>query len=147
MHLQRYGRQICGDDYAAMENGPVPDEIYKLMKAAKGTGSYPYSELVKDAFTVEEEHVVVPLRDWDHDLFSESDIECLNESVKKFGRKGFDELKRISHDKAWEEAWEEMKKGYRGSNIIDIATIIKTLDGGEELLDYLKTSIPRASVK
>src|SRR3569833_2759794 len=31
-HLEKYGRPISFDNYAAMENGPVPSETYNLLK-------------------------------------------------------------------------------------------------------------------
>ena len=37
LHLQDYGRLICGDSYVAMEYGPVPSAIYNMMKVAKET--------------------------------------------------------------------------------------------------------------
>jgi len=38
LHLQEYGRLICGDRYIAMEYGPVPSAIYDMMKVAAGQG-------------------------------------------------------------------------------------------------------------
>jgi uncharacterized phage-associated protein len=32
-HLEKYGRFICGDSYVAMKHGPVPSEIYDILKA------------------------------------------------------------------------------------------------------------------
>jgi uncharacterized phage-associated protein len=147
IHLQRYGRQICGDDYAALPNGPVPDGIYNMMKAPKGTDGFQFSDLVKDSFDIEEDHVVVPRRDAALEFLSESDLECLAESIRKYGKKSFNELKLLSHDKAWEEAWEELQSGQRRDNIINISSIIKMLVDGEELLDYLEDSNPRAALK
>jgi uncharacterized phage-associated protein len=34
-HLEKYGRFICGDSYVAMKHGPVPSEIYDILKAVK----------------------------------------------------------------------------------------------------------------
>lgn len=31
-HLADWGRSICGDDYVAMEHGPVPSGVYDLVK-------------------------------------------------------------------------------------------------------------------
>lgn len=33
-HLAKYGRQICGESYVAMKDGPVPSCTYDLVKAA-----------------------------------------------------------------------------------------------------------------
>ena len=147
LHLQQYGRQICGGSYAALPNGPVPEEIYQMMKAGKGTEGFQYVELVKDAFVIEEDHIVVPLHDPDPDFLSESDIECLNEVIRGYGDKSFNELKILSHDKAWEETWKEIEEGSRRGNMMDLSAIIRTLDDGEELLDYLEDTDPVAIAK
>ena len=131
-HLQKYGRQICGDTYVAMKHGPVPSGIYDMLKAVRGDGYSPIEDEAKDAFDVVGPHNVLPKRDADPDFFSESDIECLGWAVKTYGRKSFSELTKASHDTAWERA---------GANdLIDITAIIKTLPNAKELLEHLEGS-------
>src|SRR4030067_924651 len=54
LHLQEYGRLICGDQYIAMEYGPVPSAIYDMMKVAAGRKSIDidWDELINDSFKV-----------------------------------------------------------------------------------------------
>jgi uncharacterized phage-associated protein len=129
-HLQKYGRLISGDNYVAMKHGPVPSGIYDMLKALRGDGYSPLEAQAKEAFEVVGPYTVVPKRAADPDLFSESDIECLNWAVKNFGRKSFDELTKASHDNAWDKT---------GANdLIDIVAIIKSLPNGKELLEHLE---------
>ena len=67
LHLERYGRFITGDRYIAMEYGPVPSNVYDMLKAARNV-----NQIVPDSqerpFAVEDERRVVPLRAPDMDL-------------------------------------------------------------------------------
>src|SRR5688572_4207008 len=52
LHLERYGRFICGDRYIAMKHGPVPSGVYAMMKAAEGGVSYYSFPAAENAFVV-----------------------------------------------------------------------------------------------
>src|SRR3972149_11325135 len=67
VHLQKYGRQICGDSYAAMRHGPVPSGIYDMLKAVRGDGHSPLVDKAKEAFDVVGKYTVVPKHDADPD--------------------------------------------------------------------------------
>lgn len=129
-HLERYGRLITGDSYVAMKNGPVPSGAYDIMKAVRGDGACVVEQDAQDAFTVVGNHEVSPRRKADDTLFSESDIECLQEAVRQYGKLGFTELTRISHDAAWNSADE--------NDTIELEQIIATFPDGEHLLEHLR---------
>ncbi|HAG84687.1 MAG TPA: hypothetical protein DCL61_26935, partial [Cyanobacteria bacterium UBA12227] len=79
-HLQKYGRLIFGDHYVAMKHGPVPSEIYEILKVTRGDKllSCTPNELVdkaKSSFSVKEKYKVNQLREANLDVFSESDLE------------------------------------------------------------------------
>lgn len=130
LHLGRYGRPICGDKYYAMKHGPVPSDIYDMLKAVRGDGSSEYQAEAEQAFQVLGQATVNPLRRADADVLSESDIECLDESIQTYGRMSFDDLTNVSHDEAWNSADE--------NEIIDIEQIISTLSDGKALLQHLQ---------
>lgn len=131
-HLQKYGRLICGDTYVAMKHGPVPSEIYDMLKAVRGDGFSGYLSGTESLFAVEAGKNVVPLRDANPEVFSESDIECLNEAVEKYGHLSFQELTNESHDEAW--------KAVDDNDVMDVEQIIATLPDGEALLEHLRDS-------
>lgn len=138
-HLQKYGRLIFGDHYVAMKHGPVPSEIYDILKVTRGDkllSSTP-NELVdktKSSFSVQEKYKVNQLREANLDVFSESDLECLDHSIKKYGNLSFDELTDLSHDEAWEATTE--------NELIEIEYILSTLDNADELIDHLQDQYP-----
>lgn len=133
-HLERYGRFICGDSYVAMKSGPVPSGTYDIIKNIRGDGLHSFAEHARHMFAVEDDHKISPLRDADPALFSESDIECLEESIKEYGALSGPELKRLSHDDAYKAADE--------NDIIDIEQIARMFPAGEKLIKHLQDPYP-----
>jgi len=131
LHLQEYGRLICGDRYIAMEYGPVPSAIYNMMKVANKRGSIDvdWDEIIQDAMSVVHGRNVVPNRDCNMDMLSESELECIQQTISTFGRKTFGELVDITHDTAW-NAVEE-------NETIPVDSIVATLPNAAEVAGYL----------
>jgi uncharacterized phage-associated protein len=125
LSLERYGRFICGDDYFAMEWGPVPSRTYDLLKAARQQGL---------PFRVEG-RAVVAQRDADTDELSESDIECLDAALEIIGNSGFGARHQKTSDSAYEKAWKN--RGISNSARMDIEDIAQLLAHSEELIEYL----------
>lgn len=137
VHLERYGRFICGDSYVAMKHGPVPMCTYDILKLVRGDGFAVKNfdlKLAEKAFIVIDKFLVKPLRVAQLDYFSESDLECLDGAVEKYGWMSFDQLSELSHDKAWLAADENQH--------IDIEHIVATLTSCDELLDLLREPCP-----
>ena len=134
-HLHRYGRFIFGDQYVAMNHGPVPSGAYDIVKYVRGEMAWgPECPEAKDAFGADR-HSVVPFIDADRNLFSDSDIECLDEAIKKYGNLSFNELKKISHDdKAYQHADE--------NDFMTIESIAETAPDKDALLEYLRDPHP-----
>lgn len=131
LHLQKYGRLICGDRYIAMEYGPVPSAIYDMMKTADGRASIDvdWDELIKDAIKVHQGRYLTASRECNTDLLAESEIECIAEAIHEHGKKSFGELTDLTHDAAWHET--------NDNQPIKIDLIVKTLPNADEVLNYL----------
>ena len=133
-HLEMYGRLIAGDEYIAMKNGPVPSFAYDAMKAGKsGTSRVGFPE-VAGAFHVENNFIVVPDRDADTDWFSISDIECLDEAIRKYSRMKWTLLRYRSHGLAWSETDRDRP--------ISLELIAKELGNPDGLLEHLSNPNP-----
>lgn len=131
LHLQKYGRFICGDDYVAMKHGPVPSCTYDLLKEVRMYNSMPELHPAPEDIEIQDGgYRVVPLRDPDMDLFSESDIECLIESIQIYGNMTFTELKEASHDHAYLSVGE--------NDFIDIEQIISTFPNAKAILENVR---------
>jgi uncharacterized phage-associated protein len=128
-HLVKYGRPICGDFYVAMESGPVPSQIYDMLKTVRGDSLYKTTEYNK-FFKVERSYIVLPLQAPDLDEFSESDLECLNESIDENRNLSFKDLKTKSHGEAYHCA---------GLNsTISFENIAKEGGAEKEMINFLK---------
>jgi uncharacterized phage-associated protein len=140
-HLERYGRFIAGDHYAAMQQGPVPSCAYNLVKCVRTGDEYHAGDsVVRDYFAYGERHMLHLLRDPDLDELSPSDLECLDEISQTFNRVGLGRVRDMAHDVAWEHAW--AGRGGRDSTRMDIIDIAAQLDNGEALVAHLRDNAP-----
>lgn len=130
-HLEKYGRLICGERYVAREYGPVPSKIYDLLKAAKQEQAIADN---KTPFAVSAQCKVKSLRLPNLDIFSDSDLECLNNALQKYGSFSFDQLKDLSYDDAWNAT--DINK------FINLEKIIGTLNNHKELIAHLQEPYP-----
>lgn len=102
MHLAQYARSITGDDFIAMDYGPVPSQIYDLFKALRGKSFFSIqSEEYKSLLRAVNRFDFQALQAPDLDYFSQTDLECLNAAIELCRDKGFNELVALSHGKAW----------------------------------------------
>lgn len=138
IHLERYGRQITGDKYTAMKNGPVASGTYDILKTGNEDRALYQScpcnkDLVKAAFRLlgeQDEYRVVAKRDYDADFFSKSDIKCINEAIELVGRMSFRTLNDFSHDEVWSSA--------NQNDEISLEVIAKHCKDGDLLVEYLR---------
>lgn len=131
LHLQEYGRLICGDRYIAMEYGPVPSAIYSMMKVAakKLSIDVDWDEIIQEALEVRRGRDVIPRRDSNVDMLAESEIECIQKTIAEYGKKSFGELTDITHDHAWNATDDNQP--------IPLAAIVATLPNAAEVAGYL----------
>ena len=141
-HLAQYGRSLYGDFYVPMEHGPVPSKTYDMVKAVRGD-SFCRADAAKwglsQAFRVEDNDII-PLHDPDMDELSPSDIECLQEAIRKLAPLSFGEIKGLSHDDAFNSATD------RQEEIMDFEDIARAGGADEEMIDYVKLQIENASL-
>lgn len=138
LHLERYGRFICGDSYTAMEYGPVPSSVYDMLKERhvdfKGNIRFPSA---KGSFEAFGRYSVRALRQPDLAWLSDSDIKCLDEAIQKYGHYDFAQRTKASHAYAWESTWKERPYG-----TIPIEKIIEAIGEPEGLREYLQDPYP-----
>ena len=125
-HLAEAARLICGDTYYAMKDGPVPGGLYDLIKDVRDRRRSPHSDKAQAAFRIEG-NKIIPRRDANPEVFSKTDIECLDRAIKEIGHLSFDTLKKRTHDAAYDSA------DANGEMLLE--AIVKTLPEGELILD------------
>jgi len=141
LHLERYGRFIAGDSYAAMRKGPVPSATYDLMKCARGECvDVEGGELAKRAFEYRDDHEVRNRVEPDLSELSPSDVDCLNEVIRLHEKFGKWAIRDMSHDEAWKKSRSWIRFG--SSTSMPIETIAESLTDGSEVLEHLRDSHP-----
>ena len=126
--LEKYGRFIFGEAYVAMQNGATPSNAYDLLKKAD-------CEPV-DGISMKRNQII-PLRDADTDRLSESDIECLDQIIRRYGNQPI-EGRKAAHDKAYQKSWDN-RAGKR-SNPIPVESIAELFQDSADLISYLSNS-------
>lgn len=127
LSLEQYGRFVFGETYCAMKEGTTPSNAYDLLKEV---ALRPISE-----FRVEGNRIVT-LRDANTEYFSESDIECLDMIITKYGQSSNRIRGKEAHDNAWKQAWD--KRGKKNSIVIEIENIARLFDDSDALIEHLR---------
>jgi uncharacterized phage-associated protein len=103
-HLNRYGRPIIGATYIRMPYGQVPSEVRDLITKNEWMVEPEDIERFSAAIEIRKEPYakLSSLRGPYMGCFSDTDIECLEESFRQYARMSFDELKDLCHaEKTW----------------------------------------------
>jgi uncharacterized phage-associated protein len=104
-HMVDWGRPICGDVYIAMENGPVPSNIYDLIKREQFLDDDIVEEF--DRRIRKNDRALHSKTDFNAVALSPSDMEYLRAAERVYGHMSFSMLRDLVHrERAWLEAWE-----------------------------------------
>jgi uncharacterized phage-associated protein len=133
-HLAKYGSAITEDKYIAMTYGPVPSMAYDILKSLRDDGLLatfreqftPYFELV-GKYTIKAK--INP----DLEFLSESEMQCLNESVNECEKLSFQQCTDRSHDSAWQNP--------DGDGEMDWLEIAKAGGAQNGMITYIKECI------
>jgi len=137
-HLWKYGRLMFGDQYRAMEYGPVPSAIYDMMNAVRDNASVqsvcgiPMEQLKHSLEVIG--FNVTPLRAADSMELSESNEECMDWAVEEYGNYSFGKLTDRSHDETWAATPPNGK--------ISVEAMTIGTKNREALLEYLRDPFP-----
>ncbi|CAN2046042.1 DUF4065 [Candidatus Magnetomoraceae bacterium gMMP-1] len=114
VHINKYARPIVGDVYIKMPYGPVPSAVMDLI-----TENFWLSpkqlERIKNSLIINKDksHKLAAMREPDLSYFSKSDIECLTDSLNKYGNLSFEELYNLTHsEKCYYETYHSDKIDY-----------------------------------
>jgi len=121
-HIAKYGRFITDDLIAPLEHGSVPSSSYDLLKKQNNEPSFEI--ITKISFK--------PKVDFNSKELSESEIECILESVNENKGKSFPELKKKAHDEAYEMAKSTNK------SFVPLEYILKQEKLSQEQIDFIK---------
>ncbi|HVU06522.1 MAG TPA: Panacea domain-containing protein [Candidatus Paceibacterota bacterium] len=112
LHIRKYGRPIIGDMYWAMKMGPVGSQVKRaaeLSNMSEGALSYA-KKYIQPAD--EKKHYVTSVKPVDLDVFSKTDLECLEAVYGQFSDKDQFELRDITHQyPEWSKHERYLKSG------------------------------------
>ena len=129
--LERSGSFICGDNYIAMANGPVPSSTYDLIKDVQDPRRQIslYADEARSTFRLRGWRII-PLKPLDVSVFSKSEIESLDWAIERYGGLTINQL----------IAETRKEKPYREADLngeISVESIAKSLPNANLLLQYL----------
>lgn len=99
-HLIRYGRTVTGDDYYAMEHGPVGSTVLNVISfndTSLSKNEYAYASKLFDKIDEKTLKAKPGIQLGELEMLSESDKEALDFVIDKFGRKTEWELRDYAH--------------------------------------------------
>lgn len=98
-HLREFGTSITGSEYIKYEHGPVPSRGEKLIKSLKRDKALKSETVSARGKT---RYKFTKLNEVDLKIFSESEIDAIEEVCSKFGKRTAKFLSELSHD---EPSW------------------------------------------
>ena len=131
LHLRLYGRLITGDTYFALKNGPIPSATKDILNSAvdfieESDSVIRYSnEYISnvDKYNFRSSHEL------DKDVFSDTDLKCLNAVNDKFRTKKPFELSDFSHlFPEWRKFESLLKISSSSRYQIDVSDFFKNLE-------------------
>jgi len=129
-HLIEYGRTITGDRYIAMNDGPVPSNLYDIFKSVRGDSFFKDKGNFSQYFLVIDWDLIKPQKEADLDELSKTDLKHLDNAISTYGDLSWDEIREKSHDYAWRNTSQNHE--------IDLADIIREAGGEEDFIQYVK---------
>jgi uncharacterized phage-associated protein len=142
IHLGRYGALASGDDYVAMEFGPVASNSYNLIKAAKGVASQyinpAFTKIVDGAICIKDDgKSLVAERSARLEYLSAAETECLDQAIKEYGGWDFGKRTKTSHDAAYDKAWKVAVDSEALAAPMNLKDIALTLENADDIIGYL----------
>lgn len=134
-HLSGYGRTITGDFYIALDDGPVPSRIFDILRIVRGDALYSAEKKseFETFFKVRDWNCLVPQKEVDLNILSESDVKELDKSISSYGALSLDEIRAKSCDLAWSNTLQ--------GHIIDLRDIMLENGDDEGYIDYVSKNI------
>lgn len=136
-NLIKYGKPIFNDTFHALKHGPVPSFTYKCiqvldgrLEAMKELERFYASFTIKDSFISTKEKV-------DMDELSKSDIKSLDKAIHNYKDIESYDLSEISHDVAWQEAYNRSQDDPEKDRI-SLIEMAKAGTASPEMIHYIR---------
>ena len=140
-HMVNYCVPMLEDTIKALKFGPVPSDIYDILKIARGEDKvYRYHkntdlDIILNALEFEDEFYSTK-ENPDLEELSPAVMDCLNAAIEMANRMTFDEVVRTTHKGEWYKAFNNPV-----SHVMDDISIAKEAGISQDGLEYLKYSL------
>ena len=139
MQFANSGMPLYKDDICALPFGPVPSDIYNILKIARGDQSeiefHKTDGLIEIARSIGfDSENFYSKESPDMDYLSKSDVETIDSAIKKVAEMSFAEIKEGTHSQEWDRVF----NGRKGRKVMDNLNIAKEGNASPEMLEYLK---------
>lgn len=132
-HLMRYGRTVTGDDYYAMEHGPVGSTVKDVLEFNRFTltdNEYAYASKLFDKIDDKTLKAKPDIQLGELGMLSESDIDALDFIIGKFGKMTASELRNYTHRyPEWEQYRELFENNQTKRERLKTEELLSTLPG------------------
>ena len=135
-HLVKYGKVIVDESFKAIKHGPVPTYTYKALQIAEGKLLEGDFEQFLSGIKVHDKKVFVTLQP-DMDYISGANKKCLDAAIDKYKDVDPYELSVLSHDEAWQQAYERMQDDPQ-KNFMTLIDIARAGKATPQMVDYLR---------
>ncbi len=138
-HLAKWGSGIVPDEFCALKYGPVPTQLYDAVKEL-GNPQMRLSEDLAEVVQFAGEdapNVLLPKREANMNFLSKSEVDALNDAISENESLTFGQLRRKSHDAAWDEAHHRVN----GTNVISPVSMAKVMNADEAILEYIEEQL------
>lgn len=130
-HSNEFGRPITGDKYIAMDDGPVPTNLYDIFKSVRGDGYFKENgKKFAEFFSVVDCDIVNSNKEPYLHKLSKTDLKHIDKSLELYGEMSWDEIREKSHDYAWRSTVIDKE--------INFEDIIREVGGNDEYINYIK---------
>ena len=96
--FEKYGKSVTGDSDLRFENGPVPQNAEKILKAMEGKEIKITKRKVADGYN-DQQHIEA-LKDFDMNIFSKEELMMMEEVADKWEKFSGSEMKMATHGEA-----------------------------------------------
>ncbi|MFH0797014.1 MAG: Panacea domain-containing protein [Candidatus Omnitrophota bacterium] len=123
-HLTHYGRPIIGDRYVHLDNGPIPSTALDVMNEVSEDRPVQYKEAksnkrkFEEFLKIEKEGLKYPvfiaIKEPNLNCLSETEIEAVEKTIKKYGKYSPGALIELTHkDASWQRTQKNEGIDYR----------------------------------
>ena len=133
------GVPLFKDEICALPFGPVPSDVYDILKIARGDQSeiefHRNDGLIEVATSIlfDSERFTTKEKP-NMDYLSKSDVEAIDLAIKKVAAMSFDEIMKDTHSQEWDKVFNSGK----GKKVMDNLNIAREGNASPEMLEYLK---------